>query len=269
MNACKFTNCFVYLCCQHDMNMLSTIIIDDENDCIDDLLYLIDKHQLPLQIAAKANSAEAGLAAILRHKPQLVILDVQMPGMTGFDLLSLLPKLDFQLIITTSYDHYAIQAIRASALDFLLKPVKASEFTNAIARCLEKIELPEKAQINLFQEMIHERSNPLHKIAIHNSEGVELVNVDEIIYLESEGNYSTLFMTGERKILATKPIGKFEEIFDGGRFFRIHNSFLVNLNYIQKFVKGDGGYVVLQNGKSIAVARRKKEEFLELLSKIG
>lgn len=250
------------------ISMISTIIIDDEQECIDDLLYLIKKNDLPVNVVATSNSGQDGLVAILKYKPQLVLLDVVMPGMSGFEMLELLPKIDFHLIVTTSVDKYAIQAIRSSALDFLLKPVKATELSDAIKRSAEKLEITSKDQINLLQENLKQRNTPIKKIALTVSDGVELVTLDDILYFESDGNYTTVFMNNDKSILVSKPIGRFEEVTDSSIFFRVHNSYLVNLNRISKFVRSDGGYIVLDNGKTISVARNRKDEFLEALSRI-
>lgn len=248
--------------------MISTVIIDDEQDCIDDLIYLIKKHSLPFEIVATATSGNDGLVTILKQKPQLVFMDVVMPGMSGFEMLDLLPKLDFKLIVTTSFDKYAVQAIRASAIDFLLKPVKVAELKEATDRIMQKVEPVNKAQINLLHENLKNTSQPVKKIALTISDGIQLVNLDDILYFESDGNYTTVFMKGEKQILVSKPIGRFEEMVDATIFFRIHNSYLINLNCIAKYIKSDGGYVVIENGKSIPVSRSKKDALLEFLGKI-
>lgn len=248
--------------------MISAIIIDDEQECIDDLLYLIKKHNLPVNVLATANSGQEGLVTILKHKPQLLLLDVVMPGMSGFEMLELIPKIDFHLVITTSVDKYAIQAIRSSALDFLTKPVKISELSDAIKRSVEKLEVTNKAQINFLQENLKERNTPIKKIALPVSDGVELVALEDILYFQSDGNYTTVFIKDGRKILVSKPIARFEEMTDSTMFFRVHNSYLVNLYRITKFVRSDGGYIILDNGETISVARNRKDEFLEMLSKI-
>jgi two-component system, LytTR family, response regulator len=248
--------------------MISAVIIDDQQECIDDLLYLIEKNKLPVNVLATANSGNEGLAAILKHKPELLFLDVVMPGMSGFELLELLPNPDFQLIITTSIDKYAVQAIRSSALDFLIKPIKLAELREAINRSIEKKDLPNKSQINLLRDNLKDRNIPIRKIALTISDGVELVLLDDILFFESDGNYTTVFMKGEKSIVVSKPIGKFEEMIDDSVFFRIHNSYLVNLNHIKKFIRSDGGYVVLENGKTISVSRNRKEAFLKILENI-
>ncbi len=248
--------------------MLPAIIIDDQQESIDDLKYLIEKHKIPVEVVATATSGNEGLAAILKHKPRVVFLDIVMPGMSGFELLDLLPKMDFHLIITTSVDKYAIQAIRASALDFLLKPVKAKELEEAVRRAMEKTEAPQKEQLDFLKNTLRERPGSIRRVAITVSDGVQLVDADEILYFESDGNYTTVHLKDGRNILVSKAIGKFEEMTGQGTFFRLHNSYLVNLNHINKFSRSGGGYVVLSNGKTISVARNRKDAFLEALAGI-
>lgn len=248
--------------------MYKTIIIDDQPDSIEDLQLLISKYSLPIEVIATATTGAEGLAAILKHKPQLVFTDVVMPGMSGFEMLELLPKIDFGLIITTAFNKYAVQAIRVSALDFLLKPIIVSELKAAIERFQKNFEIPSKNQIDLLSEHMRERNKPLKKIALTISDGIQLVQLDDILYFESDGNYTSVFLTNASTVLVSKPIGKFEEATTGGNFFRIHNSFLVNLNHIKKYSRSDGGYVVLESGKSLSVSRSKKEELLEALTNI-
>ena len=248
--------------------IITAVIIDDQQDAIDDLQYLIEKEKLPVQVLATANLGQDGLVAILQHKPKLVFLDVVMPRMSGFEMLNLLPSLDFHLIITTSDNQYAIQAIRSSALDFLLKPIKASELIDAVTRAIQKHKLPDKAQLDVLEKNLQAKSQPITKIALPTAEGVELVNIKDILYLESDGNYTTVHLAGDKSTLVSKPLGKFEEMVDTSGFFRVHHSYLINLHRVSKYVRSDGGYVVLENGKTISVARNRKDLFLEALANI-
>ena len=247
--------------------MLKAIIIDDEQYCIDDLTYLIKKQELPVQVVAGATSAEQGIAMINQHKPQLVFLDIVMPGMSGFEMLEKISEINFSLVITTSVDKYAIQAIRASAIDFLVKPIKAEELSNAVSRMKQKLEIPGKPQLNLLRDQLQKKSK-LNKIAITVSDGVQLVKLRDILYLKSDGNYTTVFLKDGKNILVSRQIGKFEEMLSGESFFRIHASFLVNLDYVSKYVRSDGGYVVMENGENISIARNRKDAFLEQIGKI-
>ncbi len=247
--------------------MLSAIIIDDEQFCIDDLAYLFKKHELPVNVVDTATSGETGIEKISKHNPQLVFLDIVMPGMSGFEMLEKIPSIDFNLVITTSVDKYAIQAIRASAIDFLVKPVKADELSNAVKRIIEKKEIPARQQLNLLRDQLQQK-NKINKIAITIAEGVQLVKIDDIIYFKSDGNYTTVFLKNEKNILVSRQIGKFEEMLMTESFFRIHSSYLINLNYVSKYIRSDGGYVVMENGESISVARNRKEEFLNVLGRV-
>jgi len=246
--------------------MLSAAIIDDETFCIEDLNYLITKQQLPVNVVATAGSGADGIEIIKKHKPQLVFLDIVMPGMSGFEMLASLPSIDFNLIVTTAIDKFAIQAIRASAIDFLVKPVKAEELTNAVTRILQKQTTPEMQQLKLLQEQLQQK-NRISKIALTISDGVQLVRIDDIFYFKSDGNYTTVFLKNAREILVSKQIGKFEEILASESFFRVHSSYLINLNYVNKYMRSDGGYVVMENGDSISIARNRKDDFLKLIGK--
>lgn len=247
--------------------MIQAIIIDDQLECIEDLQYLISKHKLPVDVVAVATSAAEGLTLILKHKPNLVFLDIIMPVMNGFEMLNLLPEINFQLIVTTSSDKFAIQALRASAIDFLLKPIIETELIQAISKIKTDNAHPTLTQISAFNDSLNNQNKLITKIALPISDGVEMVPVDEIIYFQSDGNYTTVHMTNDRKVLVSKQLGKFEDILDSSVFYRIHNSYLVNLNFIRKFIRSDGGYIVLTNDQSLSVARNRREGFLERLTR--
>jgi two-component system LytT family response regulator len=247
--------------------MVSAVIIDDEQFCIDDLEYLVKKMELPVHIVGTATSGKQGIEVIKTHRPELVFLDIVMPGLTGFEMLEHLDEINFNLIVITSVDKYAIQAIRASAIDFLIKPVIADELKSAIARIGIKRETPKAQQLNLLKEQLQQKSK-INKIAISISDGVQLVSLEQIIYFKSEGNYTTVFLKNEKNILVSKQIGKFEEMLSNESFFRVHSSYLINLNYVSKYIRSDGGYVVMENGESISVARNRREAFLNVIGKV-
>jgi two-component system LytT family response regulator len=247
---------------------ITAVIVDDLQESIDDLLYLLKKDHPGVEVVATALSGQEGLAAILKHKPQLLFLDVVMPGMSGFEMLELLPDLGFRLIITTSDDQYAIRAIRSSALDFLLKPIRGNELREAIGRVSAISSHPDKNQIRLLEKSLSEKSKSITRIALTVSDGVELVNLSDILYFESDGNYTTVFKSDGSNCVVSKAIGKFEEMVDPKAFFRVHHSYLINLYHIKKFIRGDGGYLVLDNGQTISVARNRRDSFLEALSGI-
>ena len=247
--------------------MITAIIIDDEQFCIDDLIYLIKKHEMPVNIVASAMSGEKGVEIIKKYNPELVFLDIVMLDMSGFEMLEKIPEINFNLVVTTSVDKYAIQAIRASAIDFLIKPVKADELLNAVNRSLQKQDIPKKPQLDLLRDQLQFKKK-INKIAITITEGVQLVNLDDILYFKSDGNYTTVFLKNGKNILVSRQIGKFDDALSDESFFRIHSSYLINLNYINKYIRSDGGYVLMENGETITVARNRKDDFLNLIGKM-
>jgi len=248
------------------LKMLSAIIIDDQQNCIDDLSLLLKNSCPDVTIRAIAKSGKEGIAALNKHQPDLVFLDVEMEDMTGFEMLQQLSESNFHVIFTTAFDKYAIQAIRFNAFDYLLKPVRKSELTEAMNR-ISVASAVTPQQINNLKESSQLTRVPQNKIALTTSEGLEYVKLDDIIYCLAEGSYTTVFLTNNTQLLVSKSIGKLDDVIDGNGFFRTHNSSLVNLSHVKKFVKTDGGYIIVSNGDTVAVARNRKEEFLELFSK--
>lgn len=247
--------------------MLSTIIIDDQQNCIDDLFLLLKTHCPEISVIATAHSGKEGISTLKKLKPQLVFLDVEMQDMTGFEMLQQLSKTNFHVIFTTAFDKYAIQAIRFNAIDYLLKPVRKHELIEAVERAAKAPSALTLQQIKNLKETSENIQVPQNKIALTTSEGLEYVKLDEIIYCLAEGSYTTVYLTNNTQLLVSKSIGKLDEVIGGHGFYRTHNSSLVNLSHIKKFVRTDGGYVVMSNGDTVTVARNRKEEFLELFSK--
>lgn len=240
--------------------MIKAIIVDDEPDCSETLGILLQKCCPGVQIAAICNSGASALKEIPFHNPDLVFLDIEMPHMNGFQLLENLPSIAFDIVFTTSYDQYAIKAIRWSAMDYLLKPVDQEELKNAIEKTVQRHQPPLPQQLEILLQRLHQPM--VSKIAIPTMAGLEMIAVDSIITCASNSNYTTLYLKGRQKITASRTLKEIEEILDGLTFFRVHQSFLVNLNEITKYVKGEGGYLVMSDGSSIDVARSRKESLL-------
>ena len=243
--------------------MLDTILIDDQEFCTDVLQDMLQQIKADVKVTAVCNSGKEGIKAIKKHNPDLVILDVEMPGMTGFEMLQEIKNPGFEVIFTTSFDKYSIEAIRYSALDYLLKPVIAHELQAAI----EKMEHRHHRQMNrhfktLFDHL-DERRHPVNHVALPSMEGLFFVNVIDILHCESDSNYTTLFLKTGEKMVVAKTLKDIEGLLDGNNFFRIHHSHLINMNHIKKYVKGNAGYVVMSNGDNITVARNRKEDFLK------
>jgi two-component system, LytTR family, response regulator len=244
--------------------MYLAIIIDDEAKGRLALSEKVKQYCPTVKIVAEAANANEGMAAIARYKPDIVFLDIEMPGMDGFEMLNQLPEKKFHLIFTTAYNQYAIKAIRYAAFDYLLKPVDIDELRNAIASLALKETQHTGEQLDLLQQKIQEPKKIINKLAVPSTEGLLFFNLDEIVHLEANSNYTAIYFVGKPRILASKTLKDFEELLPTQLFFRPHHSFIINLNYIKRYIRGDGGQIEMQTGAIIDVSRRKKEEFLQL-----
>jgi two-component system LytT family response regulator len=243
--------------------MLSTILIDDQQFCTEMLKDMLEEDCPDIKIVSICHSGKEGIKAIKKHDPDLVILDVEMPEMTGFEMLKQIKDPGFEVIFTTAFDKYSIEAIRFSALDYLLKPVIQHELKEAV----EKVENKQNKNINrqfktLFKNL-HETKRPVNQVAVPGMEGLVFINVSDIIHCESDSNYTTLFLNSGEKMVVTKTLKDIEALLEGNNFFRIHASHLINMTHIKKYVRGIAGYVVMSNGDDLTVSRTKKEEFLK------
>ena len=245
--------------------MIKAILIDDEVHCLVTLSVLLKEYCPGVQIVEQCRSAADGLKAIEKAKPDLVFLDIEMPGMNGFDMLEQFSDISFAIIFTTSYDQYAIKAIRFSALDYLLKPVDPNELKNAVKKVQEHQHLPMAEQFQMLLKQIHNKEHHFNKIAVPTTEGFELVPADQVIRCEADDNYTHLFLKNKNKITACRTLKEIEEqLHDFSSFMRGHHSYIVNLNEVIKYVRGEGGYLVMSDGSTVNVSRSRKDALLKL-----
>ena len=243
---------------------LKAIIVDDEPYCCEALATLLEDCR-DVEIAAICHNAEDALAAIKRFAPNLVFLDVEMPRMNGFEMLEQLPSVDFEIIFTTSYDQYALKAIRYSAIDYLLKPVDEEELLKAVQKVVRRAEKPIADQLEILMQKFHQPSTPISRIAMPTMEGLQMIGVDSIISCESDSNYTILYLKNNKKLIVSRTLKEIEELLEDHSFVRVHRCYIANLNEVEKYVKGEGGYLVMSNGTTIDVARNKKEVLLKKL----
>jgi len=243
---------------------LKTIIIDDEPYCSEALATLLEDNP-DVEILAICNNAADALKSISHHSPDLVFLDVEMPKMNGFEMLEQLPSVNFEIVFTTSYDQYALKAIRFSAIDYLLKPVDSEELQKAVQKVIDRSQKPITAQLEILMQKFHQPSTPVNKIALPTMEGLQLVPVESIISCESDSNYTILLLKNNKKIIVSRTLKEIEELLEEHSFARVHRCYLANLNEVEKYVKGEGGYLVMSDGTTIDVARNKKDTLLKKL----
>ena len=245
--------------------MIKAVILDDEKNCIETLEWKLTNFCPDVEIVGKFNAPEECLAYIRENPLDLLFLDIEMPNMNGFDVLEALDSIDFDVIFTTAYDNYGIQAVKFSALDYLLKPVRNKELVEAVERHMKKsVAHDPKMQIeSLLKNLKAEQQagRPV-KITLATKESLELVLPEEIVYCESDSNYTMVYLVDNRKKLISRTLGEFEEMLEPFHFCRSHNSFLVNMNEVREYVKTEGGYLVMKNGKTIPVSKTKREKLL-------
>jgi len=249
------------------MEKIKAILVDDELSSLQNLRQKIEEFCPDLQVIAMAQKPEEAMLLIKHHKPDVIFLDIEMPKMSGFRMLDELGECDFEIIFTTAYNHYAIDAIRISAFDYLMKPIAIKELQVSVDRLSRMRSFSQtKEKIDILKSSMGDKKSQEDKIAIPTSEGLEFIPIKNILHIESSSNYSKIFFTESKTLLVTKLLKDFEDMLQPYRFYRIHNSHLINLNYIQKYVKANGGQVMMQDGTVIDVARRKKEEFLKMIA---
>lgn len=246
------------------MIMIKAILIDDEMHCLKTLDLLLGEYCANVQVLEKCNDAATGLKAIELHKPDLVFLDIEMPEMNGFEMLEHLPQINFAVIFTTGYDQYAIKAFHFSALDYLLKPIEPKELIDAVKKVEEQHHLPMPEQFEMLLKKIGGVNSGFTKIAVPTAEGFELISATDVIYFEAESNYTHIFLKNKNKIIACRTLKKIEEqIQDYNFFVRVHNSYMVNLNEVVRYVRGEGGYLIMSDNSSINVSRNRKDALLK------
>lgn len=248
--------------------MISAIIIDDEQHCIDRLANLLATYcKGTIRLIHASTTVADGVQAILALQPELVFLDVEIGDATGFDLLKSLSKISFEVIFTTAYDKYAVQAFRCSAVDYLLKPIDADELQAALNKLSEKIAGKETAmKLDALFHNLKAINGNAKKIAVPTVSSLLFVQVNEIVRCESNVNYTTIFLKDKQKHTAAKTLKEFEEILSDYSFYRVHNSHLINMAYIKSYHKGKGGTVLMEDGSEIEVSTRRKEDFLKKMT---
>jgi two-component system LytT family response regulator len=240
--------------------MLKAIIIEDETKARRVLEELVKEYCPEIEIVASVDSVPEGVKAIKKLEPNLVFLDIEMPQYNGFQLFDFIEDVNFEVIFTTAYQEYAIQAFEVSAIAYLLKPIQIEKLVQAIEKVKEKNSQQSKERIQVMKSALGQEK--VSKVALPISEGFLFVELNDIMYLNAEGAYTTIILRDGRKFLVSRNIKSFEEIFNYSFFFRPHRSYLINLNAVKQFIRQDGGYILMENGDSVSISKEKKEEFL-------
>lgn len=247
---------------------MTTIIIDDESGGRSILKNLMLKNHPEILVIAEAKNGIEGEELIRKLQPDFIFLDVDMPLCDGFEMLSKFDEINFEIVFTTAYNEYALKAFKYSPFDFLLKPINLDELNLTLNRLTNKLNAKTKTEhLKDFLQLLKSNHHGTKKIAITSHDGFEIVDTDNIILLEAEGSYTKFYLKNNVELLTSNGIGEYEEQLGSDSFMRIHKSYIININEVKKYIKSDGGSVILSNGKEAFVSKRKKDGFLKIFDR--
>ncbi len=255
------------------MQPIITIVIDDEANARNAIKQMVRQLELPLHIVDEASNANEGLEKIKQHNPELLFLDIQMPGKSGIELMQEMNREDVQVIFVTAHEGFALQALRLSAIDYIMKPVDPSDLREAVDKVIRQKNKLATGQLTLFQQALqylqHPQQKAPQKLALSTSEGVLFTELKDIIWIESLTGYCKFYIQNQKPIIVSKNLKEYEDLLADHHFFRTHQSSVVNLAHIKKYVRGEGGQVWMSDGSEIEVARRRKDELLVKMSHLN
>lgn len=242
---------------------IRAVIVDDETSGIEVLEYTLQRYCKDVEVIKSFTSSLEAAEAIPLLQPDVLFVDVEMPQMNGFELVEKLSKLKLQIIFTTAYNEFALKAFRVSALDYLLKPIDADELKSAVNK-LKSLKREENPAMDALLEYMKTQQQ-VKKISIPTDKGIVFIEISQVLYCTSDGPYTTFQLEGGASIISSKSLGEYEQQLSDKGFYRIHNSSLINVQHLKKFIRQDGGYVEMSNGEHLTVSRRKRDEFLDYL----
>lgn len=249
--------------------MIRVIVIDDEKRVAEAIARIIEQHCSGFSVIGIANNVKTGIELINKHKPDLVTLDINLPDGSGFDLLKKVEDIDFKLVFITAYEEHALKAIKFSAIDYILKPIDEIELSDAFnkAKAIHNKE-NNKLMLDSFLSGINNKPKKHKKIVLKTSDDIHLIKINDIIRCESDGSYTSFFLKEDKQLLVSKNLKEYEDLLTDYGFFRAHHSHLININYIERFHKADGGIIYMSDKSEIPVSVRKKEGLLKLFGEL-
>lgn len=249
------------------MNKLTAILVDDMPSALQLLQADIESKHADIEIIGTAKSVVEAAKLLRSETPDILFLDIMLGDGTGFDLLEIIPDLKSKIIFVTASDEYAIKAFKFAAIDYILKPYSDEELATAIDKVKQQLH-PDKEQLKILKNTLESPEKKPQKISLHTLEKISVVDLDEIVRCESDSNNTMFHLADGRKIFVTKTLKYFADILKEYQFVRVHQSHLINLQYVKEFIKSDGGYIILKNGSNVPVSARKRAEVIEIISSI-
>lgn len=247
--------------------MIKAVLVDDEKNALEMLEWQLHNYCPQVEVAAICSGADAGIAAIQQHKPQLVFLDIEMPKKNGFELVQAFANPSFDVIFTTAYNQFALKAFRFAALDYLLKPIDADDLVAAVKRYEKKVlQSNFKEQLDILMQQYNQPNILPEKVSFATQQAIHFIKPSLIIYCESDSNYTTLHFVDKTKMVVSKTLKEVEEMLQHYHFYRIHHSFIINLKQVNRYVKIDGGSIEMTNGAQLPISRQRKEDLMSILT---
>jgi len=243
---------------------MKAILIDDMPQALQVLRADIEDIAPEIEIIGTADSVVSGAKLLMKEQPDLLFLDIQLGDGTGFDILEILPDINFKIIFTTASDEYALRAFRFAAVDYLLKPIDLDELKSAIQRAQSQLETTSE-RLDVLKETFRKPDELPNRMCLHTQEKIEVVDIQDVVRCESSDNYTIFYFENGQKLMVTRTLKNFEKQLEKHQFFRSHQSHLVNLKYLQSFVRTEGGYLLLKNGDQVPVSVRKRAELMGIL----
>ncbi len=249
--------------------MIRTLVIDDEVKARETIIDMLNLFCKDIDVIGEASSVSTGIEMINHYNPDLILLDIRMTDGTGFDLLKKLDKIDFYVIFITAFEEYAIDAFKFSAINYLLKPIDPDELTESVSKVKDRLEKDDYSlHINTFFDNLESSNNKTKKLVLKTSDSIHIVSLNEIIRCQSDKNYTHFFTINNGKIIVSKTLKEYEEMLSDFDFFRAHQSHLINLNFIKRFDKVEGGVLVMKDNSKVPVSFRKREELMKFFKRL-
>jgi len=245
---------------------MRAILVDDEVHCTKLLEWQLEKYCPSIEVIGTYNDPRSALRALEVANPDVVFLDIEMPAINGFEILEKLDQISFRVIFTTAYDHYAIQAIKISALDYLLKPISIPDLVTAVNRLLNTEDDSRQSRLDILKTQLEDPKKEIERLAVPTSTGYVFITVDSIMFCEASSNYTIIHFADRSKLVVSRTLKQTEEVLSGNNFVRVHQTYLVHLKFVSRYVKGSGGYLVLNDNSMINVANSKKKQLIEKLN---
>ena len=242
------------------MTKLKTILIDDEPDCVNLLKFELNQHCPQVEVVGTFNSTTKALNEIELLNPDLIFLDIEMPVINGFELLEKLMPIRFNIVFVTAYNQFALKALKVNALDYLVKPFDITELVEAVAKAKRNIHPTQHQLENMQREM---KGTATSKIAIPGQNGVTFIEINDIVFAEASNNYTKLILLNKQQHIISKTLKDVQDVLEARQFLRVHRQYIINLNHVRQFFRGDNMYVVMDNGENIPVARSQKDKLVE------